>query len=350
MALTLEDIAQISGVSRSTVSRVVNGDEKVSADTRKRVLDVIQAHNFQPNMAARRLAAGRTNVIGLVIPTGGGNIFNDPYFSRLIQGISSECNLREYSLMLWLAEPEFEQRMIRQVISNGVVDGVVVSSNMINDPIITSLQNSRMPFTLIGHHPSVPASSIDIDNVQAAFLAANHFFHCSTPRQRIATITGPQNTIAGSDRLEGYRRALKANGHEIDRTLIAEGNFSENSGYRAMKQLLATSRPDAVFAASDMMAAGAYKAIREEGYQIPEEIAVIGCDDVSIAAQLTPALTTIRQPIQNIGEQAVQVLINELQQTHTQPSHTIIQPELILRGSCGCEEQANKAYMHPTRI
>jgi len=342
MTLTLEDIAKFSGVSRSTVSRVINGDEKVSEETRQRVLNIIQQYNFQPNMAARRLAAGRTNVIGLVIPTDGGNIFNDPYFSSLIQGVSAQCNHREYSVMLWLAEPEFEHRMVSQIVSNGMVDGVVVSSTLIDEPIVLSLQNSMMPFVLIGHRPAIQASSVDIDNLLAAYQATSHLINCSSPRKRIATIAGPQNTIAGHDRLKGYNLALQENGITIDNTLVIVGNFSEASGYSAMQQLLPT-RPDAVFVASDLMAAGAYRAIREAGLSIPGDIAIVGFDDLPIATQMDPPLSTIHQPIQRIGEQAVQLLINQLQHEESKPTHLIIQPELILRASCGCTNLANNS-------
>lgn len=337
MALTLEDVARLSGVSRSTVSRVINGDEKVHDETRQRVLDVIQQYNYQPNMAARRLAAGRTNVIGLVIPTGVGNIFSDPYFSRLIQGVSGECNQREYSVMLWLAEPEYERRMIRQIINNGMVDGVVVSSTLMDDPIVHSLHSSHIPFVLIGHHPTLQVNSVDIDNVQAAVLATKHLLDCGKALSRIATITGPQNTIAGHDRYIGYRLALQENDIIYDDSLVAQGNFTEASGYAAMQKIL-PARPDAVFAASDMMAAGAYRAIREAGCQIPADITMIGFDDVAIASQLDPPLTTIRQPIQRMGAQAVEMLIGMITNAETQPSQIIMQPELVVRGSCGCSQ------------
>ena len=335
MAHTHEDIARLSGVSRSTVSRVINGDEKVREETRRMVLEVIQQHNFQPNMAARRLAAGRTNVIGLVIPTGVGNIFNDPYFSRLIQGVSTECNQRDYSVMLWLAEPEYERRMIRQIINNSMVDGVVVSSTLMDDPIVQSLHESGMPFVLIGHHPTIEVNSVDIDNTSAALQATRHLLGCGTQRKHVATITGPQNTMAGHDRYRGYCLALQEKGLPLDESMVSEGNFSEAGGYTAMQKLLAA-RPDAVFAASDMMAVGAFRAIREAGLNIPRDIAVVGFDDVSVAVQLDPPLTTIRQPIQRMGTQAVEMLIRLIQETETQPAQIILQPELIIRGSCGC--------------
>ncbi|MCX6082882.1 MAG: LacI family DNA-binding transcriptional regulator [Chloroflexi bacterium] len=334
MTLTLEDIARLSGVSRSTVSRVINGDQKVREETRLQVLEVIQEHNYQPNIAARRLAAGRTNVIGLVIPTGVGNIFNDPYFSRLIQGVSAECNAREFSVMLWLAEPEYERRTIRQIINNGIVDGVVVSSTQIDDPIVNSLYESGIPFVLIGHHPTLNITSVDIDNIQAARNACTHLFTCLPARLRPATITGPQNTMAGRDRLTGFLQAIAENNLQNNPDLITEGDFSESGGYLAM-QILLPARPDAVFVASDSMAAGAFRAIREAGLNIPKDISVVGFDDVAVAAQLDPPLTTIRQPIHRMGTQAVEMLIQIVQQTEKQPRQIILPSELIIRASSG---------------
>ena len=206
MALTLEDIARLSGFSRSTVSRVINANSNVKEETRQKVLQVIQKINFQPNLAARGLAAGRTNIIGLVIPAGVGFIFTDPYFPLLIQGVSEACNAHDHSVMLWLAEPEYELRTISQILHNGLADGVIVSSALIDDPIIKSLHESKMPFMLIGRHPTLDVNYIDVDNVRAAREATEHLMRLG--RKRIATITGPQNQIASYDRYQGYLKAI----------------------------------------------------------------------------------------------------------------------------------------------
>lgn len=332
MALTLEDIARLSHVSRSTVSRVINGDEKVNAETRQRVQDIIQQYNYQPNQAARRLAAGRTNILGLVIPTRVGSTFSDPYFSQVIQGVSNACNEQDYSLMLWLSEPEHERRVLRQIVSNSLVDGVIVSLTLADDPMIGSLQRSQVPFVVIGHHPNLAVNSVDLDQIQAAQQATQHLFTCGW--RRIATISGPQNQIAGQDRLKGYRLALAACGLTFDPTLVVNGDFTEAGGYAAMRSLL-PSRPEAVFAANDMLAAGAYRALQEAGLKIPEEIAIVGFDDLPIASQLAPPLTTIRQPIHRLGQLAVERLIEILREPETPARQTILPPELLIRASCG---------------
>jgi len=332
MPLTLEDIAKHAGVSRATVSRVINGDANVKEQTRVRVTEVIQKNNFQPNIAARSLAAGRTNVIGLIIPAGVSAIFSDPYFPLLIQGVSSACNIRDYSVMLWLAEPEFERRMMRQILHSGLLDGVVVASMLIEDPIVQALHDSNKPFMLIGRHPSLDVNYLDVDNTNGAREATLHLLRLG--HKRIATITGPQNMIAGHDRFQGYLRALEERGLAFHPELVAESDFSEPGGYAATRRLL-PHHPTAIFAASDMMAEGAMRALRDAGLRIPEDVAVVGYDDMPNASRVTPTLTTIRQPTIHMGIQAVNVLIDIIQNPVSYKRHTVLPVELVIRESCG---------------
>jgi LacI family transcriptional regulator len=234
--------------------------------------------------------------------------------------------------MLWLAEPEYERRMIRQIVSNSLVDGVIATSTLIDDPIISSLHDSRMPFILIGRHPALNINSLDVDNVEGARLATAHLLEHG--RKLVATIMGPQNMFPGHDRNHGYCLALQEKGMLKDAALTAEGDFTEAGGYVAMQKLLPC-HPDAVFAASDTMASGALRAIREAGLRVPEDIAVVGYDDMPIAAQMVPPLTTIRQPIQRMGALAVETLIEIIHNPGGEPRHIVLQPELIIRESCG---------------
>ena len=332
MPLTLEDIAKESGVSRSTVSRVINGDDKVSASTREKVMAVISRVNFQPNLAARGLAAGRTNVLGLVIPAGVATIFTDPYFPILIQGVSAACNILQYTVMLWLAEPEFERRMISQILHNGLVDGVIVSSMLMDDPIVRSLHNSKMPFILVGRHPTLDVNYLDVDNRLGGKEATQHLLRLG--RKRVATVTGPQNMIPGYDRYQGYLEALHDRNVKFQPELVVEGDFSEMGGYSAMKKLL-FHKPDAVFVASDAMAYGAIRAIHEVSMKVPEDIAVIGYDDLPGSARMIPPLSSIRQPVHRLGYVATETLVDMIQHPTDQPRHLILPTELVIRSSCG---------------
>ncbi len=331
---TLEEIAKIACTSRSTVSRVINNDPNVADGTRQRVLQVIRQLHFQPNRAARSLAGGRTRIIGLVIPTGVSSVFSDPFFPNLIRGISTACQEKDYSVMLWLAEADYERRTIDQVLHNGFTDGVIVSSMPMDDTIIASLIRSGLPFVLVGRSPKDPGVNyVDVENRRGALEAVMHLIRMK--RCRIATIAGPQNTVVGLDRRDGYLEALRVRGLPVDPALIVEGDFSEEDGYNAMKRLIPL-HPDAVFAASDQMAFGALRALREAEIKVPDDIAVIGFDDLPSAAHTDPPLTTIRQPIQRTGSMAVETIIDILEHPdEIYARHIILPVELVIRRSCG---------------
>jgi LacI family transcriptional regulator len=336
MPLTLEDIARLSGVSRSTVSRVINSDVNVSEETRRKVLEIIQDINFQPNLAAKGLAAGRTNVIGLVIPAGVSVVFTDPYFPLFIQGVSLACNNRNYLVMLWLAEPEYERRMISRILHNGLVDGVIVASTLMNDPIVTSLYESKMPFILVGRHPSLDVNYLDVDNLQAGRKATLHLLRLGY--KRVATITGPQDQVAGYDRYQGYLKALLDYGQLARPELVMEGAFTEEGGYNAMLRLI-PQKPEAVFAASDMMAYGAMRALRDANLKIPGDVAIVGFDDIPASSKTIPPLTTVRQQVSQMGSKAVEFLINLIENGIKSTQHIVMDTELVVRESCGASHR-----------
>ncbi|MDQ3707316.1 MAG: LacI family transcriptional regulator [Chloroflexota bacterium] len=333
MSTTLEEIARQAGVSRSTVSRVMNDHPSVDQDTRARVRSVAERLNYQPNVAARSLAVGRTNVIGLVIPMGVSALFTDPYFPLLIQGITSACNANEHSVMLWLAEPEYERRTIRQVLQGGLIDGVILASALMEDPMLEALLRRGLPFIMVGRLPTDnQISYVDVDNVNSAREMVAYLLRLG--HRRVATIAGPTNMIAGSDRLEGYRLALRNRGLTPDPALIVEADFTEEGGYVAMQRLLPEA-PNAVFVASDAMAIGAMRALRDAGLRVPDDIAIAGFDDIPMAARTEPTLTTVRQPIQRMGSLAAETLIDMISHPHPQPRRIILPTELVIRESSG---------------
>ncbi len=334
MALTLEDIARMSGVSRSTVSRVINNDPNVNETTRLKVWEIIHTINFQPNLAARSLAAGRSQVLGLVIPMAVTSIFADPYFPLLIQGISSACNSSGYSMMLWLAEPDYERRMAGQILYSGLIDGVIVASNVMDDPVVKALVNGKkLPFIMVGRHPNdLSVSYVDVDNRTGAAQAVEHLIRLG--KKRIATIRGPQTMVAGVDRYQGYLDAMAQAKIKVDPHLVEEGEFSQQGGFHAMQKLL-PNRPDALFTASDMIAVGAMMAIQGGGLKIPEDIALVSFDGIPSSAHTDPPLTTVRQPITRSGAMAAQLLIDMIENPSPAPRRMILSTELIIRKSCG---------------
>jgi LacI family transcriptional regulator, galactose operon repressor len=331
--MNLEEIAKLSGVSRSTVSRVINDDPNVSEATRGRVMDIVRRLNYHPNVAARGLAAGRTRILGLIIPMGVSALFTDPYFPILIQGVSSACNTHDHSVMLWLADPEYERRTIRQVMHGGLVDGVIVASMRLEDPIVQALIEGDLPFILVGRHPiNDGVSYVDVDNHNSAREAVSHLLRLG--HRRVATITGPATMIAGADRRDGYFSALKDRGLAVEPSLIVEGDFTDDGGYAAMQKLL-PQQPDAVFVASDAMAVGALRALREVGRRVPDDLALVSFDDMPFAARAEPPLTTVRQPIHRVGVIAAETLMDLIEDPESGPRRIVLPTELVIRASCG---------------
>jgi LacI family transcriptional regulator len=337
--MTLEEIARLAGFSRSTVSRVINDDPNVSVETRERVWQVIKAHDFHPNPAARTLAGRRSQVIGLVIPQALTTIFADPYFPMLIQGSAAACDERGYFLMLSLVLRQSDDTF-RWMLRSRRIDGLIVAAALMEDKFVARLLEEHFPFVLIGRAPERAALiTIDADNAHGAAVAARHLAQMGYVR--IATISGPTDMIAAIDRREGFLCALRALGIETPAAYLETGDWSELSGKLAMQRLLRVSPPpEAVFVASDSMAVGALKAIRAAGLRVPEDVALVGFDDIPLAAAVEPPLTTVHQPIDQLGFLAASTLIDLLETAAFETGgngarHIVLPTELVVRASCG---------------
>lgn len=332
--LTLEDIARQAGVSRSTVSRVVNEHPNVRSDVRKRVLKVIQTTGYHPNAAARTLVSQRSWMIGLVIPRSVSSFFTDPYFPHFTQGITQACNQNDYTLALFvIGSKEDEEKTFPRVARNGLLDGIIIQSGVMGDELVDRLVASNMPLVIAGrpHHQN-GISYVDVDNVDAAYNATNHLIKLGY--KRIATITGPAKRCETIDRRDGYLNALKKNGIPVDENLIIESDFTGAGGYSAMQRLLPL-RPDAVFATSDDMAIGAIRATQNAGLSVPEDIAFVGFDDLPTTAHSGIHLTTVRQPVVQFGVKTVEVLIDLIENGIKPARRLIMDTELIIRDTCG---------------
>ncbi len=333
--LTLEDIARRAGVSRSTVSRVVNQSPDVSEDVRKRVLGVIESTGYQPHAAARALASQRSWTIGLLLPQSVSSFFTDPYYPHLMLGIAQGCNQYNYTLALFLVGTKAdEEKIFPRLARPGFVDGVIVQSGHHGEQgIIGRFIDAQVPLVVAGRpFRSDNVSYIDIDNVNAANMAVSHLIRLG--RKRIGLIGGPLSSTAGYDRKEGYLRAHKERGLEAKDALMVEGDFTEAGGYYAMQRLL-HAKPDAIFAASDIMAIGAMRAAREAGLRIPDQVAFVGFDDLPLSTLSDVQLTTVRQPVVQFGAKAVEILIDLIEHGIDPPRHVIVGTELVIRATCG---------------
>jgi len=273
-------------------------------------------------------------MLGLVLPRSVSSFFADPYFPRLTQGIAQACNQYNYTLGLFLiSTKEDEEAIFPRVSRKGLLDGILLQSDQLGDQLTNQIIQSKIPLVIIGRpFYNKNVSYIDVDNVNGAFTAVSHLIRLGY--QRIGTITGVSTRTVSLDRKEGYIKALTERGRNIDESLIVEGDFTEAGGYYAMQQLL-PNKPDAVFAASDIMAIGAMRAIREAGLRVPEDIALVGFDDLPLATMPEPRLTTIRQPVYQFGVKAVEILLDLIENGIEPPRRIIMDTELIIRNSCG---------------
>ena len=306
---TLEEVAALAGVSRATVSRVVNGSPRVSAEARSLVQRAVAQLGYVPNRAARSLVTRRTDSIALVMSEPEDRVFSDPFFARIVRGVSAELAATEVQLVLVMARSPAQEERLERYVAGGHVDGVLLASLHGDDPLPRKLEEAGVPVVLVGRPATATrASYVDADNRGGAAVAVQHLL--ARGRRRIATITGPLDMAPGLDRLDGYRDALRAAGARATRRLVEEGDFTEESGQRAMRALLERAADmDAVFAANDLMAAGALDALRAAGRRVPEDVAVVGFDDSVVSRWSEPRLTSVAQPVEEMGRQITRLLL-----------------------------------------
>ncbi|MFI6496768.1 LacI family DNA-binding transcriptional regulator [Nonomuraea typhae] len=327
--VTLDEVAAHAGVGRGTVSRVVNGSENVSPETRQLVERAIAELNYVPNHAARSLAASRTDSIALVIAEPEARLFSDPFFAGIIRGITSELTATGRQLLLTMAGTPEERANLEGYLSGGHVDGVLLLSQHRDDPLPGFLVDIGVPTVQGGRSigPQVVPQMVDVDNHLGAHVAVEHLL--ARGRRKIATISGPIDMIAGLHRLGGYREALMLAGLPES---VAHGDFTEQSGARCMRELLERVPDlDAVFAASDLMAVGALRVLAEAGRRVPQDVAVVGFDDSS-HAQFT-GLSSVHQPIEDMGREMVRLLSSLISGERPSRAALVLTPHLVIRES-----------------
>ncbi|WP_326613636.1 LacI family transcriptional regulator [Streptomyces scopuliridis] len=376
---TLEDVARAAGVSRATVSRVVNGVRNVDPVIQESVRQAVAATGYTPNRAARSLVTRRTDAIALVVsgagddPTpedetggahpagstggdGGGHhagstrgahdpdepdggagssftaqVFADPFFGRVVTGVVNYLRPRGMYPVLMFAETSRARDEVVSYLRQGSADGALVVSTHADDPLPALITDAGLPAVLYAR-PSRPTriSYVDLAHQDGARLAAEHLL--ARGCRRIATITGPLDVPAGQDRLAGFRDTMARAGQPY--LPLAEGRFTQESGEAAMARLLAEHPDlDGVFAANDVMAVGACHVLREHGRRVPEDVAVIGFDDSSAAVACRPPLTTVRQPVEEMAAEMARLLLDRLAGSDRAVTSVIFEPSLVVRGS-----------------
>jgi DNA-binding LacI/PurR family transcriptional regulator len=332
-SLTLESVAAEAGVSRATVSRVVNGGHRVSPGTQRVVERAIQRLGYRPNRAARALATRRTESVGLVIPEPTQHVFADPFFPRLVRGINEVLAGDDLQLVLLTPATSAGEERLARYLTGGHLDGVLLVSLHGQDPLPALLLQHGVPVVVGGRPPDgVPVSFVDVDNVGGARSAVRHLLDGG--RRRIATLTGPLDMAASADRLEGYRSALAGAGIPAEFSLEASGEFDQEVARNRTRELIERHPDiDAIFAASDPMAAGALQALRLAGRRVPDDVAVVSFDDSSFAASSEPPLTSIRQPIEEMGREMSRLLTRMVTSRDRVARRVILATELVVRAS-----------------
>jgi len=331
--VTQRDVARLAGVSYQTVSRVINDHPDVAPETRRRVWEAIKQLGYQPNAIARSLASDRTYTLGLITSD-----FSDYFFTQVIIGFEKEARKAGYFCMLGSTERNLadEPEYIR-LLSQYHVDGFFFarpSAEEDNRHLIALLREGIPLVTTAYYLPGEPMRVVDIDNLDGAYQATAHLIELG--HNRIATITGPPTWKSVQDRLVGYQRALQMAGLSFEPRLVAEGDWSPQSGYWAMRELLERGVAfTALFAQNDRMAIGAMRALREAGRRVPDDMAIIGYDGIPMSEFTSPPLSTVVQPMQEVGRLAARMLIETIEEPSTPPREILLRARLVCRGTCG---------------
>lgn len=326
---TLEDVAARAGVSRATASRVVNADSRVGRLAREAVQTAITDLGYRPNRNARSLVRPEADSIAVVVPEAEERVFADPFFASMLAAIAQSLADSPVQVLLAMGKPGNSQK-IERYLRGGYTDGAIVVSHHQDDHIWQVLQQTRLPAVYVGRPfvGEVDVPYVDVDNHSGGRLAAEYLIGMG--RRRIATITGPQNMASGRDRLAGWREAMRAAGAMDD--LVEQGDYSTDSGRQAMGRLLERAPDvDGVFVASDLMAVSALHEIHEAGLRVPEEVAVVGFDNIQAAELTRPPLTTLLNPVTAMASTAVQMLLKLM--GDEQAESVMLGTELIRRES-----------------
>ncbi len=342
--ITSQDVADLAGVSRTTVSFVLNNDTRFSIrpETKMKVHEAAAKLGYVPNASARALASNQAKAIGLIMTRDTRYISSDIFLPQLIGGLLDSVKLYGISLLIEWVEPGQQLQTYHKLTGAKHIDGMILTISRYDDGGLKLLEKTDIPVVLMGTVPDCKLNSVDIDNAASARKAVKHLLELG--HQQIACITdAPLPYSSASQRLSGYQQALNSAGISFDETLVRFGDFDAESGFRAMQSLLRSKTEfSAVFAASDNVCFGAMEAAREAGLDIPGELSFVGHDDIPLARYANPPLTTVRVPAAEIARQSCQLLLGMLADKHSQKQNILLESELIIRNSTKEKEGRNR--------
>ncbi|WP_238431435.1 LacI family DNA-binding transcriptional regulator [Streptomyces cavernae] len=329
---TLEAVAARAGVGRGTASRVINGSGHVSQESRAAVLRAVEELGYVPNQTARALVRRRTDTVAfVVVVTEDKGFWADPFYSQLVRGAQAALAAEGIQLILAIAQSQQEREQLSTFLTGRHIDGVLLTSLHDDDPLPGQLDAGDIPTVMVGAPTGyTPDYGVDLDNADGARRAARHLIERG--RRRIAVITGPLGIQASVDRWTGFRDALAEAG--LAQGPVEHGDFTLDSGAEAMRRLLLRDDAvDSVFAANDLMAAGALRVLRESRRRVPEDVAVVGFDDSAVATTTDPPLTSVHQPIEEMGREVARLMMARLGREAARERKVVFAPRLVVRGT-----------------
>jgi DNA-binding LacI/PurR family transcriptional regulator len=334
VSITIVDIAKRAGVSPSTVSRVISGNPRISEATARRVKAIMDELGYHPNAMAKSLVHGVTHTIGLLLPRSAEELFQNQFFAEVIRGIVTRATRSEYDLMLATGTSEREELdTVNRLMRGRRVDGLILLHSRSCDPVVALLTEHRFPFVLIGRSDEAPnILTVDNDNVQAAYDVTRHLILHG--HRRVGFVSGPPNLVVSKDRLAGYRKAMEESGIPARQEWVVEGDFLQESGYRAMSLIMQLpERPTALVVMDDMMALGVLGGVTELGFNVPDDLALFGFNNIPLSALTTPPISSVDIGIYQLGYMASQRLLQAIKGEPIPAARTLIPHRLIARES-----------------
>jgi DNA-binding LacI/PurR family transcriptional regulator len=338
---TAREVAKRAGVSRTTVSFVLNNVPgiRISDETRQAVLRAAHELGYFPDATARRMVTGRTHILGFVLRQSLVQAFSDLFVPAVLNGVSAAAAAQGYKVLFEPIAPDDRGGAFTRLIGERHVDGIVLSGPRLDDQELLRAYTEGARVVLLGTLPGQDIPSVDVNNRGGAMLATEHLVRLGFCRVALITNADPVYT-ASADRLAGYQQALENHRLTFDPQLVRYGNFTPASGAAAMDELLALPEPpEAVFVASDTVALGVLQSLRRHGLRVPDDMAVAGFDDIPLAEHVDPPLTTVRLPAYGLGWSAAELLMRRLAGEEIHDRHVQLETELVVRESCGAQNR-----------